>query len=354
MTEFISTHNEVSPQPASLDYTGWQKLVAKYTRPNVHKGVWQILNSFGGFFLGLILMLLSLHVGYWLTLLLAVPVAGFLVRIFIIQHDCGHNSFFKSRRANDTVGVVCGIFTLVAYKYWRKSHAIHHAHHAELEERGIGDVWTMTVDEYLQASRWKRLSYRFFRNPLFLFGLAPTLSFVVLERFPMTAREEYGPGEKASVWWTNAAIVGLVAASSAFVGLGTVIAIYLPVIAIASSVGVWMFYVQHQFERTYWEHTSAWDYTLAAMHGSSYYKLPRVLQWFTGNIGFHHIHHLSPRIPNYNLQQCHDENPILQRVTHLTLLSSLKTVGLALWDEERRRLVTFREALQARQDVTPV
>lgn len=354
MIEYSATSNEMNPYASSADYAGWQKLVAQYSRPNVRRGVWQLVNSFGGLFLGWILMFLSLQVGYWLTLLLAVPVAGFLVRIFIIQHDCGHNSFFKSRRANDAVGSLCGAFTMVAYKYWRKSHAIHHAHHAELEERGIGDVWTMTVEEYRQASWWKRIVYRVFRNPLFLFGIAPTIKFLMLERFPLTAQENWRHDERASVWWTNAAIAGWVVVAGAFVGLGTVVAIQLPVIAIASSVGVWMFYVQHQFERTYWEHTPEWDYTLAAMHGSSYYKLPSVLQWFTGNIGFHHIHHLSPRIPNYNLQRCHDENPVLQRVTHLTVLSSLKTAGLALWDEERRRLVTFGEALQAKQDIAPV
>ena len=296
-------------------------------------------------------MYLSLRVGYWLTLLLAAPTAGFLIRIFIIQHDCGHGSFFKARRANEAVGTACSVFTFIAYKYWRKSHAIHHAHHAELEERGIGDVWTMTVDEYMQARRWKRIAYRVFRNPFFLFGVAPTINFVVLERFPMSVQEGWHGGEKASVWWTDLAIAGWVVATGAVIGFGAVIAIVLPVIIIAGSAGTWLFYVQHQFERTYWEHSPHWDYTLAAMHGSSYYQMPRVLQWFTGNIGFHHIHHLSPRIPNYNLQKCHEQNATLQRVVHLTLADSLKTVSLVLWDEKRRRLVTFREALQASRKV---
>lgn len=353
MTDHNPTFGEMGTHTASEDYTGWQKVVAQYSKPSVRKAVWQLVTSFGGLFVGWVLMFLSLQVGYWLTLLLAIPVAGFVVRIFIIQHDCGHNSFFKSRRANDIVGTVCSVFTLVTYKYWRKSHAIHHAHHAELEERGIGDVWTMTVAEYLQAPWWKRAVYRLFRNPLFLFGFAPTISFVVLERLPLSSQDKHRPDEKAAVWWTNGVLLAMVVAASAAIGLGTVIAIQLPVIAIASTLGVWMFYVQHQFERTYWEHTPEWDYTLAAMHGSSYYKLPRVLQWFTGNIGFHHIHHLSPRIPNYNLQQCHDENPVLQRVTHLTVRSSLKTIGLALWDEERRRLVTFGEVLRGNGTIAP-
>jgi omega-6 fatty acid desaturase (delta-12 desaturase) len=351
MTDHNAPYQGVSaadtPTTRSADeYTGWQKLVAKYSKPDQKQALWQVANSFGGLFLGWLLMYLSLEVGYWLTLLLAIPTAGFVVRIFIIQHDCGHNSFLPSRQANDIVGIIASMFTLVPYKFWRKSHAIHHAHHAELEERGIGDVWTLTVDEFAQAPLWKRLGYRIFRNPIFLFGIAPTINFVVLYRFTLGAKSQWRPDEKRSVWWTNAMIAGLMAIFSALIGFGAVVAITLPVIAIASSAGVWMFYVQHQFERTYWEHTPEWSYTLAAMHGSSYYKLHPVLQWFTGNIGFHHIHHLSPRIPNYNLQRCHDENPLLQQVTHLTLFSSLKTAGLTLWDEKRQRLVTFAEALR--------
>lgn len=334
----------VSP---AAEYTGWKDLVAPYQHPDVRKATWQVINSFGGFFLGLLAMYLSLNVGYWLTLLLALPTAGFLVRIFIIQHDCGHGSFLGNKRANDSIGIVCSVFTMVAYKYWRKSHAIHHAHHAELEERGIGDVWTMTVDEYRAAPKWKRAGYRVFRHPLFLFGIAPTINFVVIERFPIAADANWRNGEKASVWWTDLAILGLLAAGTAVFGFWAVIAVQAPVIIIASSVGTWLFYVQHQFERTYWEHTPEWNYTLAAMHGSSYYRLPRVLQWFTGNIGFHHIHHLSPRIPNYYLEQCHNENDILQRVSQLTLASSLKSLPLTLWDEQEQRLVTFRESTQA-------
>ena len=333
------------------DYAGWQKIVRDYQQPDLRKSIWQLVNSFGGLFLILGLMYLALGVSYWLTLLLAVLAAGFLVRIFIIQHDAGHGSFFKSRRANDVVGMVCSLFTLVPYKFFRKTHAIHHAHHAELEERGIGDVWTMTVDEYVAASWWTRAVYRVFRNPFFLFVLAPSFSFIIVQRFPVGAKDSWRTGEKASVWWTNLAIAGLLAATSALVGIGPVLMIGLPVIVLAASVGTWLFYVQHQFERTYWEHTPQWDYTLAALHGSSYYKLPKVLQWFTGNIGFHHIHHLSPRIPNYNLQKCHEENPLFQRVVQLTLLSSFKTMLLALWDEEQQRLVTFREALRSRQGV---
>ena len=331
-------------QTGSAMYDGWRRLVAQYHQPDLRTSIIQVANSFGGFLITFILMYFSLRVGYWLTLLLTVPAAGFLVRIFIIQHDCGHGSFFKSRRANDWVGTACSLFTFIPYKYWRKSHAIHHAHHAELEERGIGDVWTLTVDEYLNAPWWKRVAYRIFRNPVFLFGIAPTINFVILTRLPIGGDKSWKNGENASIWWTNLMLLAWMAPLCWLIGTGTFVMLYLPIIVIAASVGVWLFYVQHQFEHTYWEHTPEWDYILAAMHGSSYYELPRVLQWFTGNIGFHHIHHLSPRIPNYNLQRCHEENPTLQRVERLTIASSLKTIGLVLWDEERRCLVTFQEA----------
>jgi omega-6 fatty acid desaturase (delta-12 desaturase) len=338
---------KISGQTTPAGDAGWRASVVQYQRPDLRKSIWQVANSFGGWLLGLGLMALSVDfVGYWLTLVLALPTAGFLVRIFIIQHDCGHGSFFKTRGGNDLMGSLCSLFTLIPYKYWRKSHAIHHAHHAELEERGIGDVWTLTIGEYLQAPQWKRIAYRVFRHPLFLFGIAPFIYFVILERFPLAVQPNWRNGERASVWWTNVAIALWITVAGLFVGFGTLLIILLPVVMIAGSVGTWLFYVQHQFEQTYWEHTPQWDYTAAALQGSSYYQLPRVLQWFTGNIGFHHLHHLSPRIPNYHLQECHEQNPALQRVVHLTLLSSLHTARLALWDEERRLLVTFQEALQ--------
>ncbi len=335
-------------------YDGWQSLVTKYQKPDLNKSIWQIANSFGGLFLTWALMLWSLEVGYWLTLLLAFPAAGFVVRIFIIQHDCGHGSFFKKRRANDWVGAVCSLFTFTPYKSWRKSHAIHHAHHAELEERGIGDIWTMTTDEYYAAKWWKRLVYRVFRNPFFLFTIAPAINFIVFERFPLAAQPDWHGGERASVWWTNLALVVWFTVTSLWLGFGTVMAIALPTIVIAATVGTWLFYVQHQFERTYWEHTPKWDYTLAALEGSSYYKLPRVLQWFTGNIGYHHIHHLSPRIPNYNLQECHESHELFQRVAILTIPTSLHCAWLTLWDEDQQRLLTFREAAVARNQTLAV
>ena len=339
------TQNNV--QTAAV-FTGWQKLVKKYQEPDIKISVWQIINSFGGLLITWALMYYTLDISYWLTLLLSFPAAGFVMRIFIIQHDCGHSSFFKSRKANNWVGSICGIATFTPYAAWRKSHAIHHKHHAELEERGIGDVWTMTVDEYMESSTIHKLAYRAFRNPLFLFGIAPVLNFVVLQRFPLGGEERWNNGEKKSVHGTNLALIIMFAALGYWLGFTEVLIIQLTILVWAASLGTWLFYVQHQFEHTYWEHTPEWNYTLAAMHGSSYYKLPRVLQWFTGNIGFHHIHHLSPRIPNYKLEACHKENELFQRVVQLTLWQSFRTMTLTLWDESKQRLITFREANQMR------
>ncbi|MEM7129221.1 MAG: fatty acid desaturase [Chloroflexota bacterium] len=326
-------------------YAGWQKVVSEYQKPDIRTSIWQVINSYGGYFAGLSLMYFSLSVGYWLTLLLSIPTAGFLMRIFIIQHDCGHGSFFKSRQANDIVGTICGTLTLIPYRFWRRSHAIHHSNHAELEERGTGDIWTLTIDEYIQSARWKRIAYRVFRNPFFLFIIAPTINFAILSRF--TYGVDWAKrAERISVHGTNLAIAGWLAAAVALIGLSATVGIVLPVVFFASGFGTFLFYVQHQFEETYWEHTPDWDFTLAALEGSSYYELPLVLQWFTGNIGFHHIHHLSPRIPNYKLQRCHEENVLFQQAPKLTLWSSLKTTSLALWDENQERLVSFREALE--------
>ncbi len=331
------------------EFEGWQRLVVPYTVPDTRRATWQVINSFGGFFLTCILMYFSLRIGYWLTVLLAFPAAGFLMRIFIIQHDCGHNSFVKPKNLNNVIGMACSVLTFVPYKYWRKGHAVHHAHHAELEERGIGDIWTMTIEEYKESSLTKRIIYRIFRNPVFLFGIGPIFYFLFLLRLPLTVQENWHNGERSSVWWTNLALAGWMSAIGFWLGFDTLVALVLPIMLVASNAATWLFYVQHQFEHTYWEHTPEWNYTLAAMQGSSYYKLPRILQWFSGNIGFHHIHHLSPRIPNYNLQRCHDENPIFQQVAHLTIPNSLSTINLTLWDEENDRLVTFRDGLSKAQ-----
>jgi omega-6 fatty acid desaturase (delta-12 desaturase) len=327
--------------PSKKERLFWRSMVEEYQTPSKWKSVWQLVNSVVPFFLLWGLMYLSLSYSYWLTLLLALPTAGFVIRIFIIQHDCGHGSFFKSRQANDRVGSFCGIFTLVPYHYWRRHHAIHHANSGNLDNRGIGDVYTMTVDEYVNESKWKQWGYRIYRNPLFLFTIAPTFLFVVLYRFYHPFHSKRWKKERASVLWTNIAILSLTIVMSWLIGFKEFLLIQAPVTIIASTLGTWMFYLQHQYEEAYWEHTGNWEYTRAALQGSSFYKLPKVLQWFTGNIGFHHIHHLSPRIPNYNLQKCHEENPELQDVVMLTLVSSLKTANLGLWDEKEQKLVSF-------------
>jgi len=336
---------KISSPHATSSPSTWKSLVVKYQTADTWKSIWQLLNTFIPFFVLWYLMYLSLDVGYWLTLLLAIPTAGFMVRMFIIQHDCGHGSFFNSRKVNDPVGLACSIFTWTPYYYWQRSHAIHHANAGNLAHRGIGDIYTMTVKEYLEQSKWGRFKYRLYRNPVFLFVIVPTLLFVVLYRLP-TSRAKAMKKVQSSVYWTNLAIALLIGGMIWLVGLNAFLLIQLPITIIASSAGTWLFFVQHQYEDTYWANEGAWDYTLAALQGSSYYKLPKILQWFTGNIGFHHIHHLSPRIPNYLLEKCHDENPMFQETVVLTLRSSLKSIILGLWDEDQNKLISFKHLRQ--------
>jgi omega-6 fatty acid desaturase (delta-12 desaturase) len=282
----------------------------------------------------------SLDYSYLVTLALAIPAAGFMVRIFIVQHDCGHGSFFKLRKVNNIIGSIFGVLTLTPYYYWRKSHAIHHGHAGNLERRGIGDVYTMTVNEYRRESKWGRLKYRLYRNPFLLFTVSPTFLFVVLFRF-FHSDFKSGKKERASVHLTNLAILAVVLVLCSTIGWKAFFMIQIPLTILSSTTGAWYFYVQHQFEETYWENEGDWEYSAAALQGSSYYRLPKILQWFSGNIGFHHIHHLSPRIPNYLLEKCHKDNPIFQEVMTLTIWSSIKTSFLGLWDEEQKKLVSF-------------
>lgn len=317
----------------------WRKIVAGYQNPDTRKSVWQLVNSLGGYVIMWVLMALSLNVSYWLTLALAPIAAGFLVRIFIIFHDCGHGSFFKSSKANHTIGVITGILVFTPYFLWRQSHAIHHATAANLDRRGVGDVWTMTVEEYLAASPWKRFVYRAYRHPALLFGVGPLFSFVLSQRIPT---KKYKKREQNSVHWTNLGLVIYALAISLLIGFKAFVLIQLPLIWIAASMGVWLFYVQHQFEDVYWERAREWEFVKAGLEGSSFYKLPKVLQWFSGNIGFHHIHHLSPRIPNYELERCHEENPEFQ-VEPVDLIGSLKSINFRLWDEVNGRMIHFRQ-----------
>jgi omega-6 fatty acid desaturase (delta-12 desaturase) len=288
-------------------------------------------------------MYFSLRVSWWLAVPLAVLAGGFLVRTFIIFHDCGHGSFLASTKANDALGFITGVLTFTPYYHWRWEHAIHHASSGDLDRRGTGDVWTLTVQEYLEASRWKRFAYRLARNPVILFGLAPLYLFLIQQRYPNSKSEGR---ERRSVWWTNLALALLAGGLIWVFGLKAYVLLQLIVLVVAGSAGVWLFYVQHQFEGVYWEREKSWDYSLAALQGSSFYKLPKVLQWFSGNIGFHHIHHLSPQIPNYHLEKCHRAEPLFQTVKPVTLFSSFKSFTFRLWDEQRRKLVGYR-ALRA-------
>lgn len=319
----------------------WRSAVAEFQKSHAGKSTWQLLNSLLPYILLWYLMYLSLGWSYWVTLLLAIPAAGLTVRLFIIQHDCGHGSFFKSRKLNDRTGILCSIFTLTPYHYWKLNHNIHHANAGNLEERGIGDIYTMTVSEYLALSKWGRFKYRLYRNPLVLFIIVPTFLFLIMYRFP-TVRAKVLKPTYPSVYYTDVMLLVLFLLLGWWIGFLNLLAIQLPITIIASTAGLWLFYVQHQYEDTYWADNENWDFALAAIEGSSFYKLPKVLQWFTGNIGFHHIHHLSPKIPNYNLEKCHKSSPELQKAKTLTLRTSLKSILLALWDENQKKLVSFR------------
>lgn len=327
----------VEAKPARLDV---RRLVGKYQRPDVRRSIWQIANSFVPFLILAYVMYLSLALPYWVTLLLALPTGGFLVRIFIIFHDCGHGSFFRSRRANDIVGMISGVFCFTPYHQWRHSHALHHASASNLDERGAGDIYTLTVKEYLALSRWGKLKYRLFRHPVVLLGIGPLYVFLIGQRFP---EKTAGRRERISVYLTNLALLIIIGTIIALIGVQAYVMVHLPIMIVSATAGVWLFYVQHQFEDTYWSHGEEWDYASAALEGSSYLKLPKVLQWFTGNIGLHHVHHLSARIPNYYLQQCHDETPEFQAAHVITLRSSLKTLSMRLWDEEQRKMISFQE-----------
>lgn len=324
---------------AEAENFSWRTAVARYQQPDVWRSVWQVANSIIPYLLCWYLAYRALSVSYWLTLALAVLAGGFLIRIFIIFHDCGHGSFFQSRKANDLVGMVTGFLVFTPYYLWRHEHAVHHATAGDLDRRGMGDVWTLTVAEYRALSRWQQLGYRLYRHPVVMLGLGPLFVFLVSHRF--VGRKDARPRERNSVYGLNIALLATLVLMGLTIGLKAYVLVQLPILAVATSVGVWLFYVQHQFEGTYWERHEEWDYVTAALRGSSFYKLPRVLQWFSGNIGFHHIHHLSPRIPNYYLEKCHEENPPFQAIEPVTLWSSFRSLTFRLWDEDQRRLIGF-------------
>lgn len=321
----------------------WQDLIKKYQTPENWRSIWQIVTSITPYIALWYLMYRSLSVSYWITLLLAVPAAGFVMRTFIIQHDCGHGSFFKSSKANDLVGTICGFLTMVPYHQWRHEHAIHHATSGDLSRRGVGDVTTLTVNEYQALSLRGRFQYRFYRSMLVLLLIGPFYTFVVKPRFnPKGSRRR----ERNNVYLTNLVLLTIAGSLCLTIGAKAFFMIWLPITMCSGAIGIWLFYVQHQYENTYWRKNEEWDYVTSAVMGSSFYKLPRIIQWFSGNIGFHHIHHLSPKIPNYKLEQCHKETPMFQEATTLRFWESLKTASLRLWDEEQQKMVGFNHLKQ--------
>ena len=331
--------NAVDGADSTADTPLWKDIVSRFQRPSRRKATWQLLNTLGPYVALWYAIYRSITVSYWITLPLAVLAAAFLVRIFIIFHDCGHGSFYASRSANRIVGFITGMLTLTPYHHWRWQHALHHGSSGDLDGRGAGDIWMLTVQEYLDSSRWRRFGYRLARNPIVLFVAAPFYVFVIHHRFPSSAAPRR---ERRSVRWMNLAVAVMACVMSFFMGLKAYLVVQAGVSTLAGAAGIWLFYVQHQFEGAYWERRDQWNYTEAALQGSSFYKLPRVLQWFSGNIGFHHIHHLSPFIANYHLQQCHDADEFFAQIKPITLAASLKSPAFRLWDEQRRKLVGFR------------
>jgi omega-6 fatty acid desaturase (delta-12 desaturase) len=324
------------------DARSWVQILARYRAPSAARSIAELVITAGPFVLLWILMWVTLDLGYWICLLLAAPAAGFLVRLFMIQHDCGHGAFFRHRPANDWVGRVIGVLTLTPYDFWRRTHAIHHSTSGNLDRRGIGDIDTLTVHEYLALSRWRRLCYRVYRHPIIMFGLGPPFLFIVQHRLPFGLM---GAGWQPwlSTMATNVAIAALVVTMIWLVGVVPFLLVHIPIMLLAASVGVWLFYVQHQFEDTEWARDDSWNLHEVALHGSSYYALPSVMRWFTANIGFHHIHHLCSRIPYYRLPLVLRDYPQLGLIGRLTLLQSFSCVRLVLWDEGQQRLVSFRD-----------
>jgi omega-6 fatty acid desaturase (delta-12 desaturase) len=319
------------------------RVLGRYRAPNSARGGFELLVTALPFLVIWTLMCAALDYGHYIGLLGAAPAAGLLVRLFMIQHDCGHGSFFHGRLANDWVGRAIGVMTLTPYDYWRHNHALHHASSGNLDRRGFGDIDTLTVREFRARPRWRQILYRLYRHPIVMFGVGPTYLFIFRHRLPIgMMRDGWKPW--LSAMGTNAAIAILVAVMVRLIGFGPFLLVHLPITILAASIGVWLFYIQHQFERTSWSHDEAWSFHEAALHGSSYYHLPGILRWFTANIGVHHIHHLSSRIPCYRLPDVLRDHPHLAAVGRITLLQSLRCVRLALWDEDGQRLISFGEA----------
>lgn len=342
-------HHAPMPESAAL---AWQRRLAPYQGADDRKAAFQLITTTLLFVAGWWLAYEALSISYWLTLAIAVPLAGLQTRLFIFQHDCGHGSFFRSQRLNNMVGRVIGVLMLTPYAYWRRTHAIHHATAGDLDRREFGDIATLTVREYLARGLWGRIGYRIYRNIFLLLTFGPIYQFIIKHRLPLDTPRSWKK-EWASVMGTNLALVGVLALAWATIGIKALILVQLPVTLFSAGFGLWLFYVQHQFEDTYWREHPEWELYRAGIEGSSYYDLGPVLHWFTGNIGYHHVHHLASRIPNYRLRKCFEEVPELHRVTRLTFWSSLRCARLALWDEQRQKLITFSE-IHAEEASLPV
>ncbi|NRD79770.1 fatty acid desaturase [Bacillus sp. BRMEA1] len=316
-----------------------KKQVAPYEKSTTKESVWQLINTVVPFLILWYLAYKSLSVSYWLSLVPSVIAAGFLVRIFIIFHDCTHHSFFKSRRANRIVGTFMGVLTIFPFDQWGYEHAVHHATSGNLDKRGTGDIWTLTIDEYVAAPLRLRLAYRFYRNPFVMFGLGPIYVFLLKNRFN---RKGARKKERMNTYLTNILIVALAGFLCWAVGWQAFLLVQGTIFMLSGSAGIWLFYVQHTFEDSYFEGDQDWEYVKAAVEGSSFYKLPKFIQFLTGNIGYHHVHHLSPRVPNYKLEEAHNHTLPLQNVPTITLATSLKSIRFRLWDEENKKFVSFK------------
>jgi acyl-lipid omega-6 desaturase (Delta-12 desaturase) len=321
----------------------WIKVLSNYREPDKRRSAFELAITIIPFMALLSLAHVATHNDYYWGLLLVVPAAGFLLRLFMIQHDCGHGSFFASRKADDWTGRVIGVLTLTPYDYWRRAHTMHHASAGNLDARGVGDITTLTVAEYRALPFWRRLAYRLYRNPAVMFGVGPLWVFGIQQRLPVGMMRS-GLEPWVSTMATNLAIAGLAAAQIWLTGWQTFLMVQLPIVTLAGMAGVWLFYVQHQFEETHWEQGEDWQFQDAALHGASHYDLPRPLRWLTGNIGVHHVHHLASRVPFYRLPEVLKDHPELRSLNRITLLQSLRCIPLVLWDEKSRKLISFRKA----------
>jgi omega-6 fatty acid desaturase (delta-12 desaturase) len=329
------------PQEPLPSMAELNRILAPFQKSDIWHSIFQLANTLVPYIGLWVLMVYSLQVSYWLTLGLSMIAALFLIRIFIFFHDCGHNSFFPSKKLNKIVGFWLGVLVFTPGEQWWHSHAIHHATSGNLDKRGVGDVTTLTLEEYLEEKWTKRLGYRFFRNPLVMFGLGPVYMFLIMHRFPIP---RYGKKETMSVIWANLAIFALAAMISLLIGVKAYLLIQIPVIWIAGAFGIWLFYIQHQFEETYWERDPEWNYVASALLGASFYRLPGFLQWFSGNIGYHHIHHLSPRIPNYQLDKAHQSSQLIQKwAREIDFGEGYREIRMKVWDEPIHRMTGLKK-----------